>query len=567
MSTHGRKTWSGLVWGLVGLGMYPFLLGEESRWVYAQAHQTAMSDGAILPRLLEDLLTLEGILAAVFIFMYAAGRFNTPPTSRSSTTWLRYYTAAGFYCAFAVSLYSALVGSPLLLKLVLQDIPLPSWAVGLSVPLLVALVLTVLLPTFPGLATVDEWIRKQLQYGAAIPLAARWLSADLQKATFEVPDGVRERIGAKLADDGLDARDLVFNDGPDLKHLWTKISVLMHHVSEWEVHRKFGRFIADFPDEVSELRRRYQQLFPRVKTCLRIMRELSPDGSSEKSGDAVAEFRRDLQDHAEELLHSIYHFISRGVLQCELTGSARYEQLRALGFQIPTPVIPLTLHQLMALLMGMTLAMAVGFVLSGPGPLNIRQVGIKSVMIASIFVVAVCCAIYPKVWNWKITQPGPDEFPPVTFYIVAGILAVLVAIPINFGFRFMISLSPYQTWEEFMQRYPWLFMSFITAFLTACLSDIKATPSLPLPRLRWLQGLTQASVMVITGWIICAWLTTTLPATTKVPDLRAVLLLSGVLGFGIGFYVPTWYQKAPRQRDAAGDPHYAMALRGGQQRL
>jgi hypothetical protein len=37
----------------------------------------------------------------IFIYIYAAGRFNTPPTSRSSTTWIRYYTAAGFYCAFA----------------------------------------------------------------------------------------------------------------------------------------------------------------------------------------------------------------------------------------------------------------------------------------------------------------------------------------------------------------------------------------------------------------------------------------------------------------------------------
>ncbi|HSF30411.1 MAG TPA: hypothetical protein VLK82_08065 [Candidatus Tectomicrobia bacterium] len=560
MSTHGRKTWSGLMLGIIGLWMYPSLVGGESARVYAQAAQIKTLDGMALPRLLEAIWTLEGILAAVFIFIYAAGRFNTPPTSRSSTTWIRYYTAAGFYCTFAVSLYLGLVCSPSLLKRVMQETPLPSWAEGLSIPLLVALVLTVLLPTFPGLATVDEWIRKQLQYRAAIPLAARWLSAALAAASFEVPAGVRERIAAKLADTGLDPRDIIFDDGPDLQHLWTKIAVLIHQLSEWEAHRRFGRFIADFPEEMSELRRRYDQLLPQVGTCLRVMRELSPDGPLGKSSDAVAEYRRNVQDHADELLQSLYHFISRGVLQCELTATARYDQLQAIGFHIEKPHFPLTLHQWMALFMGMSLAMAIGFVVSQDGPLSVRAVGIKSAMVASIFIVAVCCAIYPKVWEWKITRPGPDGFPPVTFYLVAGILAVLLAIPINFGFKLLISLNPHQTWAEFLQRYPWLFMSFITAFLTACLSDIKATPSLPLRRLRWVQGLTQGSMMMITGWIVHAWLTTTLLPPAKVPELLTVLLLSGVIGFGIGFCVPTWYQKAPRQRDPAGDTHYAMAI-------
>jgi len=86
---------------------------------------------------------------------------------------LRYYTAAAFYGVFALALYSALIGFPDLLQHVLQagsDALVPDWAKHLSSPLMVALILTVLLPNAPILSGVDESIRQLFLSMASIPL-------------------------------------------------------------------------------------------------------------------------------------------------------------------------------------------------------------------------------------------------------------------------------------------------------------------------------------------------------------------------------------------------------------
>jgi hypothetical protein len=63
---------------------------------------------------------VDVLIGGIFVAFFAADRFNTPASNRSSTTAMRYYTAATFYCLFALLLYSVVVKYPHLLQAVQQ---------------------------------------------------------------------------------------------------------------------------------------------------------------------------------------------------------------------------------------------------------------------------------------------------------------------------------------------------------------------------------------------------------------------------------------------------------------
>src|SRR5688572_3171017 len=125
--------------------------------------------------------TVDLFLGAVFVLFYAANRFNTPATNRSSTTAVRYYLSLFCYCVVGLVAYISFVKFPHLLAFLMQgnDAVVEPWAKQLSSPLLVALLLTVLLPKLPLLSDLDNWVRKQLQEIAEIPFEARRLGAQL----------------------------------------------------------------------------------------------------------------------------------------------------------------------------------------------------------------------------------------------------------------------------------------------------------------------------------------------------------------------------------------------------
>src|SRR6185295_12001665 len=95
--------------------------------------------------------SVDLVLGAVFVLFYAGTRFNTPSTNRSSTTAGRYFVGLFLYCLVGICFYVTLVAFPHLLDFALfghqmgSDTPTSK----ISLPLFVALLLTVLLPKIP----------------------------------------------------------------------------------------------------------------------------------------------------------------------------------------------------------------------------------------------------------------------------------------------------------------------------------------------------------------------------------------------------------------------------------
>jgi hypothetical protein len=161
------------------------------------------------------------LFGMLFVLVYAYDRFNTPPTNRSSTTWLRYRTSAFLYLAASLVLFlflaKVLEFSPKSVSSVLPEPivellkePTENGTNGLrfSYYLLSTLCLTILLAKAPGLRQVDDFIRACFQRCGAIPFQVDRLSGDLRDANFTLPDEQRAGVMADLGSNGLKVEDV-----------------------------------------------------------------------------------------------------------------------------------------------------------------------------------------------------------------------------------------------------------------------------------------------------------------------------------------------------------------------
>jgi hypothetical protein len=141
----------------------------------------------------------------VLIGLSAYTRFNIPPTSRSSTTWGRYYTAAFTYMAVVIVGWIILADTPDILAYLGVQAKLDPQVARLAPPLYAALVLTVLVSSLKPFQKADEKLRTFFHDWARIPWEAQRLSAALRARTWLPTPPLQAQVCATL-------RNAEFND-------------------------------------------------------------------------------------------------------------------------------------------------------------------------------------------------------------------------------------------------------------------------------------------------------------------------------------------------------------------
>jgi hypothetical protein len=509
--------------------------------------------------------TVELVIGAVFVIIHTYSHFNSPPSNRGSTTALRYHTAALTYCFIYLVFYYSFTKYPGLLH------PLAIDQVGGSADMLkavkdlppalvAALVFTVLLNRIPLLSGADAWLRNRLQRYAEIPNEARRLAKQMLKAGFDMPAADREQIKENLLSAGFKEADILFDESGDARYLWTRISVLMAKLESWGEDRKYSGYICENAGAYQALENRYERLARSAKTCFQFSREALPGEGDVAANLAVAECQRNFVEQARALSMSQCDFISQGVLSCQFTESARCRALAALGFDIrPNPQQQgLVANQLAALLLLLMLALMLNIALFGTRVGGAERTLIMITMIATIYVVSVACAVCLK-GRWAFTLRGADGTRPVLSYLLAGLAAVAVAIPVSIGFRIMIGLSADGMQElapvaaAVVHRfatmsYPWMLTAFVTAAAVSFLLDNRPVYGLTWRRMRWLEGAVLATANVIAAYVVMLWLN---DIGGHAPPIEEMLPRAALIGFLIGFIIPAWYRNAPAARDAA----------------
>lgn len=512
-------------------------------------------------------LTLEYFMGATLIIIYALDRYNMPPTNRSSTTAFHYYTTAFVYCSIYLFLFFVLSNYRNLLTPLLDtfgsDVSEKLYKnTGEATPIFLALLLSVLLPKLPLLAALDEKLRKFLQKIASIPVAAIKLSNHIKVSPFVVSEDIRDKIKRKLIDSGFHEDDIDFSttDGP--QHLWIKIASVMEELESGNDQETFSAEKFDFTGfihrnkaEYHKLKRRYRVLTQMAKNCFEVARMDSGKHNKYELSKTAKQFMLSFNAQAKELFGDICIFISGGVLEHDLTERARLQELTAMGFRIAhKPSHGMSVHKVVTLIAILTILLLTNFIIFTPKGWGPEKLLIMAVMIATIYPLAVVCGIFPK-QRWRFFHRSDTDERPVASYLLSGMMAVALSVPVSLAFKVLIFAKSSTevsalslAWTDFLSgTYPWHFMAFTTAVVTAFLIDNRPSKRWSENKQRWAEGVLQSIVTMLAGLFVYWWLSATL-LPDKIPNLIFLSATTLLIGFILGFHVPHWYRRAPKKR-------------------
>ena len=503
--------------------------------------------------------SVDLFLGAIFVLFYAGTRFNTPATNRSSTTAGRYFVGLSLYCIAGLCLYITLVAFPNLLNFTMYGHQIggdPAQG-KISLPLFVALLLTVLLPKIPVLNSVDKWVCAQFQKLAAIPWEVVYLSAELGNVKLEFSSREQALVQQKLEADELDREDIVFEPNETPQSEWTRVTALLQKVEGWKSDRRMAGYFHASNEEWGKLRDRHQLLVAKAKTCFNLRHEDGRGSVTRKAHQAMLRYEEDFMEHVKQLRTAILEFIARGVLHSELTNRGLENRLNAMGFRIEWPDPAFSLNQLLLIFTIICAVLLPAFIFFGSNHMPFESMLIRLGLVGFTYVVAVACAVFPKA-KWNFAQSQANEMRPIAFYFVAGLMSAAIS--------FLTSLLVYAIWlQRFdwaFQRsrltYPWLLISFGTTFITALLVDNPRFTTISAGVQRCLEGLTQALVMLGVTFLTCLWLGQRFEVVKDVdlrylkyyspPNLLMTMVMGAAVGFVIGFLIPTWYRHHNEQQ-------------------
>jgi len=489
----------------------------------------------------------EWLIGGFLVFLYAQSRFNTPKSNKTSTTLLRYYFASFAYF-FSLSFLYVLMGggitvSPQLLGMLTHGGEIPGDTKNLPGPLLSALILTTLLPTFPVLTKVDEWLKSSFQRIGNIPWEAARLAAKLRRCTFVIPEHLREKVIQELP--SLSSDELHFEPYATLQADWAKSICLYVQIRSFTQKRKYDRFVDYMRDDYTQLQSSYERMQSRAGICMKLL-------SADVDDDAIRECKRNFREQLDGFYKRLCDFTARAILRCELTEIDRNKQLEKMGFSdLSKENEPLNIDQVVTISGVVFLVLLSGMVLLGSQLKSVTYIFFIAAMVATIYGIAVVAAVYPKI-AWSFANIKKIGRRPVFSYVISGCIAVSLAFIVSLTFKFLWYQNFLHALQDIQFKYPWFLMSFIVALTTAACADNYTAVSNKEPTwLRWLEAFVTAASLSGAAWLVHRMLTgisltQEIPGhiMAGIPELHVLLIMSALIGLVIGFLVPHWYRSA-----------------------
>jgi hypothetical protein len=509
------------------------------------------------------------LIGALFVLIAAAGRFNSPPTNRSSTTALRFHLAAICYLLFELTLYLGVIFVGAFAEEAGFFAPLLR---GQTLPPLSALMLTVLLPNIPLLAESDAWVLDRLQRMGAIPFEARRLAAELRRSSFTVPAALRDRVVARLIALGFKPDEVQLGHGSGQAQTWTRITTMLIQIEDWEVDRRFIGFLARFGALRQEMKAEQDRLAP----TLRLLRGMAPEQIEAEGDPLMMHVQNELRERSGALLDSIYSFISRGLLQCGTTYGTRVAELARLGFDVHDVVFRprISLDQFITVflaiegaLMGSVLIFAQQGSVSLASPaLSFGHQLLQITMVSVMYTVAVLCSVVLKENRRHGRRVSHGR--PTSIYVAAGLLATGASLLIRFIFQLVLERSFDDAWQPFRLYSPYSLCAFLAAFMIAWMIDDRPTSRLSRDGLRWTEAIVGGVTLLASSFMAMQWVAN---LALRHPELQKILAkqppvpilavgLPCAIGFAIAYLVPTWYRESDAEREL-------LAARGASEQL
>ncbi len=496
------------------------------------------------------------VVALLLVGFYAASRFNMPPGARSQTSRFQYVGSCVAYVLSSAGLFILLTW--LLIKnpqaLVFLHFgagaPLSNDVTQLAAPLIVALAMTTLLPSFPMLRDVDAALLRIFHRMGSIPIAAAHWSKQMYKGDFIISNDLRKELEKYIVDSSVLAEDMVAELRTDpsvdsARYRFTRNLAVYVSLSNLDSQT---RFADAYPEEAAAFEKTMSSFFAQSTGFFALTKQLSL-----QKLDPVPEPIKNARESYKSLCYSVYEetrlMLARILLYSSNGQREVGQRLADLGFVIQYPAeirIPANLLVLNAT--GVLVLFAIATLLAAGTGTTIGQALIIGCLVAINHSIAAVAAMVPKqLWGFANIRDANER--PIAAYAVSALCTFTICLPLMFGFWLLrpeLSLPPI----SFSAQCKWLLLPVaMAAALAFECDDYVAANKVPV-WLQWVEGAALAVIMAFAGFLAVQWIFQALN-TPIPPRVLFPILLSASMGFLFGATIPSGYRRIVRQTGAA----------------
>jgi putative flippase GtrA len=492
-------------------------------------------------------------ISMLMVAYYAFNRFDTPRDARSQTSRVQYWGSRLSYVASCLGLLLlltwVLINNPTLFqfldKTVIDRLPELS---NLEKPLIAALIMTTLLPAFPGLREVDQRVLAVFHRMGAIPFGARRWSQQMDAATFRISPPMMLQLrrfidGSALLPERLTAELQPDPDGDKARFRFTRNLSL--YVSIQSLPGR-ARFADEYPEETKVFEERIRAFFAQSVAYFALTGQISGEPL-----ENMSEVLRDARDNFNTSATAAYEAL-RLMLAQLLLYSCRGEhevarRLLDVGFTVQTPnPVRIPMNQLALDLIGVVaiFAAATYFRPHSQGLAVALWVGGTTAVghcIAALF------AVVPKqLWSFADLRCSDER--PILAYLASAVFTCLTVLPINFAFyclRPIILGQPSS--RTFSQHCTWLILPTVMALALAFACDNYGRERTEPKWLAWAEAIGMAAIIAGAGFLAVQLL-----EQAGVPRRSSVLLpiaTGAAMGALFGGTIPRWYRRMLRRAE------------------
>jgi hypothetical protein len=502
---------------------------------------------------------LSFLLGAAFATIVAGARLRGPEADRSYTTFYRYSVATAYFSLGNLAVYMLALcglwaayqfepGSPV--DYLIQS---PGW---------IAIFTAGVLPRLKPFTSLDNLFRSHARRIGGMPDEALVLRDAIVAAKRSLTERDRSEIHFELLRRGLDlgrqrqqpdnTLHAQFQHAAELKFLLEKC---MHQ-------RRNLAFARENARALQLLTRRFDHLMfrsSRSSEAIGQLHELADSvsgasgnwealgalvenqaygGSTSSALNPASSTSRmlvgNLRDDMRYFCNDAALLLARLTLYKRRTEGSRVRFLHQFGLQI-TPVARPHFRSLGAVFTVVFIAMWIAGVVRSTSASPSEAMGLL-VMIPTIFVTALLCAVYPKQY-FAFANVDIYGRKPYWFYIAAGLAATVLAFVIGLVIRMIRLQDGEQALNNAIQNSPWLFVTFTLAFVMAILvQDTYGTRDDKHDALRsWRDAIWVAAAMGAAMILAQSLLPLTRPTYSPNYWMAA---LNMAIGAFIGYYVP-----------------------------
>jgi hypothetical protein len=498
-----------------------------------------------------DRNTIEFIVGAFFVGIYAFSRFSSTRTDRHLPVSSRYTFALVIYITLTILIYFLLslvltagIALPFIgLREVTDDIRkiFSSENQVLSTQLLVALLMTEALPRVKKLKEADRQLRILFQRMASLSATAQSLSSKFQYEALDLQDGQLRAIEKAMTDQGFETKDIQIKKDKSPQHIWTRVSLLWSSLSRWEETPVYQMFLNSHSSEMKRLKSENESLANKAMYCFKLSAAAEKDPELHRAlSDCTNIYTTQLKQHLQKLAD----FLSRGLLAAQ-KGDARSDAIVKMGFKAELNQ-GLSVDHLTLMFIMLFVIMMIGFGFSRwvADPASQRAListdsFLKAIMIASIYSIGIVCALMAK---WRCDQKGNTKNAWATYFLFAVLASVMGSMVSIFVGTIIKDWNMVEGFERFIaEKWPWQFMVFTTTFFTAFLlnQDVDQKEGVLKNRF-WEAGIMAAALLFalfLAGGLM----------GFSADIYMQTGMIAIVVGFSIGFFIPSWYRGAPRR--------------------